>query len=163
MGIDVLIYLVFIVFVIFIFIYVRVSNKDLEDRLNGVLKAVDSNLKDMHEIKEKLEILKEIQLEQNRQVSLYVKQSYEPLIHNIIDERMHKINDILRAIQENIKESRKTHDNRVENSETIESKNNLDDDRKQIVQLFSEGKSVDEISLMLNKSPQAINLILRSL
>ncbi|WP_267524260.1 hypothetical protein [Campylobacter sp. MG1] len=163
MGIDVLIYLVFIVFVIFIFIYVRVSNKDLDDRLNGVLKAVDSNLKDMHEIKEKLEILKEIQLEQNRQVSLYVKQSYEPLIHNIIDERMHKINDILRAIQENIKESRKTHDNRVENSETIESKNNLDDDRKQIVQLFSEGKSVDEISSMLNKSPQAINLILRSL
>lgn len=163
MGIDVLIYLVFIVFVIFIFIYVRVSNKDLEDRLNGVLKAVDSNLKDMHEIKEKLEILKEIQLEQNRQVSLYVKQSYEPLIHNIIDERMHKINDILRAIQENIKESRKTHDNRAENNETIESKNNLDDDRKQIVQLFSEGKSVDEISSMLNKSPQAINLILRSL
>lgn len=156
MGIDLFIYLVFIIFIVFIFIYIRVLNKDLEDRLNGVLKAIDENFKDMHEIKKRLETLKEIQLEQNRQVSLYVKQNYEPLIYNVIDDRMTKVNTVLRAIQENIKESRKNHEANDLNLDT-------NDERKQIMKLYGDGKSIEEISKILNKNPQEINLILKSL
>ncbi|MBT0879543.1 MULTISPECIES: helix-turn-helix domain-containing protein [unclassified Campylobacter] len=170
MGIDLLIYIVFIIFIVLLFVYVRLSFRDLNDKLDGVLKAIDENYKSIHRLEKDVEKLKLAEINNAKQNDFNdnIMQNCEFLIHSIIDERINELNSDLGIIQESIQEVTKNQDSRIANLELANEpitrlSPNEDAERMQILKLFGDGKSVEEIALLLNKSPQAINIILKSL
>ncbi|ULO02166.1 hypothetical protein AVANS_1557 [Campylobacter sp. RM5004] len=170
MGIDLIIYIVFIIFIILMFLYVRLTSRDLNDKLDGVLKAIDENYKSIHRLEQVVEKMKIAEINHSKQNEFNdnIMQNCEFLIHSIIDERINELNSDLGIIQESIQEVTKSQDSRIANLELATepiSRLKPDDDstRMQILKLYGDGKSVDEIASLLNKSPQVINIILKSL
>lgn len=170
MGIDLIIYIVFIIFIILLFVYVKSSISEMNAKLEDALKAIDYTYKSIHELQKELKNVKLLENNQTKQNEFNdnIMQNCEFLINSIIDERINELNSDLGLIQENIQEVTKHQDSRIANLELANepiSRLKPDDDtlRMQVLKLFGDGKSVEEIALMLNKSPQAINIIIKSL
>ena len=170
MEIDLIIYVAFIFFILLIFVYVRMLSKDLNDRMDGIVNAIDANFKDLHELKKEILELKKIARNQTKQNDFNdnIMQNCEFLIHSIIDERINELNMDLGLIQENLEEAARSQDSRIASLELANEplsklRPDNDSERIQILKLYKEGKSAEEIAIMLNKSPQVINLVLKSL
>ena len=170
MEIDLIIYIAFIAFILLMFFYVRVVTNDLNEKLNGVLKAVDDSFKDLHSLRKEMMIVRKSVGSQSNQKEFNdnIMQNCELLINSIIDERINELNSDLGLIQESMQEATRNQNDRIANLElanepAIKLRPDNGAERMQILKLYEEGRSIDEIAQMLNKSPLAVNLVLKSL
>lgn len=172
MTIDMIIYFIFMLLIAVLFLYLKLINKDYEDKIEGICKTLDNNLKNIHNLKKELESLNtNIKLLQNNSKNKFdddMIKNCEYLIHSIIDERLNDIDYSLNGVYKAVSD---VEQNQIQTNNTINQIRNsysslkVDEEEDKILayKLHKEGKSIEEIAKILRKSPQVINIILKTI